>query len=114
MRGTPWPQPEDVEGVSARAGMMAVSTPGNSCLDPIHPSVDSQPVRDEGKGQVLKGHFPLIGQEEEMLPGEAPGLVALSLQGDGTRSKDLRNSHTSLKRNCCKPKSASCRIMETA
>lgn len=67
VRGTPWPQPEDVEGVSARAGMMAVSTPGNSCLGPIHPSVDSQPVRDEGTGQVLKGHFPLIGQEEEML-----------------------------------------------
>ena len=47
---------------------MAVSTPANSCPGPIHPSVDSQPVRDEGTGQVLlQGRFPLIGREEEML-----------------------------------------------
>ena len=78
------------------------------------PKISSTVEQGSMRAVIMVLKHPIGGPEEEMLPGEAPGLVALSLQGDRTRSKDLRNSHTSLKRNCCKPKSASCRIMETA
>lgn len=71
-------------------------------------------MKEQGRC-CCKDAFPSLAERRRCYCcGEAPGLVALSLQGDRTRSKDLRNSCMSLKRNCWKPRSTSCRIMETA